>query len=133
METQPPETSLLRDLEEQLLRPEVRSSAQRVGRLLADDFIEFGSSGRTYDKAQTIEGLQQEVPDPAVQILLTDFSARQLAPGVILATYRTVCRGGGEPDQHRLRSSIWKLIDGRWQMVFHQGTPASRAGSDPSR
>ena len=24
--------------------------------------------------------------------------------------------------QHVLRSSIWKLIDGRWQMVFHQGT-----------
>lgn len=133
METQPAEASLLRNLEEELLRPEVRNSADRAGRLLSQDFIEFGSSGGTYDKAQVIESLQQEAPDPAVQILLTDFSARQLAPGVVLATYRTVCRGGAEPDQHRLRSSIWKLIDGRWQMVFHQGTPTSGAGSDPSR
>ncbi len=24
---------------------------------------------------------------------------------------------------HTLRSSVWKLIDGNWQMAFHQGTP----------
>jgi hypothetical protein len=125
MQAQPPEASLLRDLEEELLRPEVRSSADRVGRLLAEDFMEFGSSGGAYDKAQVIESLRQEAPDPAVQVQLTDFSARQLAPGVVLVTYRTVRRGGAEPDRHRLRSSIWKLVDERWQMVFHQGTPTS--------
>jgi len=134
MEPQAAETSLLRALEEELLRPEVRRSPDRVGRLLSQDFVEFGRSGRTYDKGQIIAALQQEAPDPAVQILLTDFSARELAPGVVLTTYRTVRRSGAaEPDLFGLRSSIWKLIDGRWQMVFHQGTPASGAWSDPSR
>jgi hypothetical protein len=122
---EPPEADLLRQLEEQLLRPEVRSSAEQVGRLLADDFIEFGSSGTAYDKQRIIEALQQETPDPTLNISLTEFASRRLAPEVILVTYRTIRRGGpGVPERSRLRSSIWKLIEGRWQMVFHQGTPS---------
>jgi hypothetical protein len=27
-----------------------------------------------------------------------------------------------EQPTYSLRSSVWKLIDGRWQMVFNQGT-----------
>jgi hypothetical protein len=115
------EDVLLRSLEEQLLKPEVRASPDEVGYLLADEFIEFGSSGRVYDKRQISEALQQETPDPTTRISLVDFVARRLAFEVILVTYRTI-----RPDrpESRLRSSIWKLIEGRWQMVFHQGTPS---------
>jgi hypothetical protein len=28
----------------------------------------------------------------------------------------------------RLRSSIWQWIEGRWQMLFHQGTPSATRG-----
>jgi hypothetical protein len=129
MSGEPPEATLLHQLEEELLKPEVRSSPERVGRLLADDFIEFGSSGHAYDKAQIIVALQQETPDLAVHIVLTDFAARRLAPEVVLVTYRTHRQGRPDaPQRSRLRSSIWKLIDGRWQMVFHQGTPSEPAG-----
>jgi len=38
-----------------------------------------------------------------------------------LVTYRTIRQG--RPGS-RLRSSIWKWIDGRRQMVFRQGTPS---------
>src|SRR5262245_24628897 len=114
METKPPDADHLRGLEEALLKPEVRRSADQVGRLLADDFIEFGSSGRVFDKAQVIEGLKQEAPDPAMGIVLTDFSARQLAPGVILVTYRTHMSGPDAPPGYKLRSSIWTLLEGRW-------------------
>src|SRR6476660_2819586 len=110
------EDVLLRSLEEQLLKPEVRGSPDEVGYLLADEFIEFGSSGRVYDKREIIAALQQETPDPITRISLVDFVARRLAPEVILVTYRTI-----RPDrpESRLRSSIWKLVEGRWQMVFH--------------
>ena len=125
MAPEPPETDLLRHLEEQLLWPEVRSSAEQVARLLADDFIEFGSSGHAYDKQQVIDALRQETPDPTIRISLTEFVARRLAPDVVLVTYRTIQRGGSDgPERSRLRSSIWKMIEGRWQMVFHQGTPS---------
>jgi hypothetical protein len=110
------------------VKPEVRRSADQVGRLLADDFIEFGSSGRVFDKAQVIEALKQEAPDPAMGIVLTDFSARQLAPGVMLVTYRTHLSAPNAPAGYTLRSSIWTLRQGRWQMVFHQGTPGANSG-----
>ena len=117
----PTEIDRLRGLEEELLKPEVRRSPLRVGRLLAEEFIEFGSSGRVYDKRQIIESLQQETPDPTTRLSLVEFAARRLAPEVVLLTYRTVRDGGPES---RLRSSIWRFLEDRWQMVFHQGTPS---------
>ena len=55
--------------------------------------------------------------------VLSDFRTTVLAPGVVLVTYRIARRtASDEPPQHLLRSSIWKLIDGQWQIVFHQGT-----------
>ena len=112
----------LRHLEERLLQPEVRRSAEEVAALLADDFVEFGSSGRIYDKRQVVEGLQAESGDPG-RLSLTDFKAVFLAPGAALATYRALRHDeSGAPAASSLRSSIWKLADGRWRMVFHQGT-----------
>ena len=112
----------LRTLEEQLLQPDVRRSARAIASLLADEFVEFGSSGRVFDKPQIIAALRDE---PPIERVLSDFRSTVLAPGVVLVTYRIVRRtASGEPPQHLLRSSVWKLIGGRWQIVFHQGTPS---------
>jgi len=101
-------------LEEELLLPEVRKSATRVAALLAEEFVEIGSSGRIYDKQRIIDQLQQEQwtgPLPTI----SDFSARQLAPDLVLAIYRIV-------ESNTVRSSIWKMTSIGWQMVFHQGS-----------
>lgn len=114
-----------RRLEERLLQPFVRKSAKEIAELLADDFIEFGSSGRIFNRQQIIDALQQE---SALQISLTDFSARILANDVVLVNYRAIRHGVAENRKaSSLRSSIWKLIEGRWQLVFHQGTPTLNA------
>ena len=108
-------------LEKSLLAPDVRSAPEKLDELLSKDFIEFGSSGQTYDKQQVIEALQR---DSGERFFLQDFQARPLAPGVVLATYRV--RKSSDKDQnviYSLRSSIWKFDQDRWQMVFHQGTP----------
>jgi hypothetical protein len=118
----PKEIAKLRELEEKLLKPEVRRSADDVAHLLADEFIEFGSSGCIFNKSQVISSLQQEVPEAAVRISIENFVTRRLAPHVVLVTYHTV---GSDPAVQRIRSSIWKFEGGRWQMVFHQGTPSS--------
>ena len=130
MSVSPAVATLLRSLEEELLKPEVRHSPDRVGNLLSDDFIEFGSSGRVFNKQQVIEALEQEgPPDPTIRLSLVDFIARKLASDVILVTYRTILEGGpGNMQESRIRSSIWKFIEGRWQMVFHQGTPSTVRG-----
>jgi hypothetical protein len=109
----------IRELEERLLAPEVRASAEELALLLADDFLEFGSSGRTFDKQQVVEALPLE---PEARFSIRDFHVRSLAPGVVLATYRAARLKNRTA--YSLRSSIWKLADDRWRMTFHQGTPA---------
>jgi hypothetical protein len=106
----------LRELEERLLQTEVRKSPEELDQLLADDFVEIGSSGRLFNKQQIIEGLINETP---VHRTLLDFKIKLLAPDVALVTYRV---HNHEEQRYSLRSSIWKRNEDRWQMVFHQGT-----------
>ena len=103
----------LKKLEKQLLQSSTRKSVDNLAALLADDFIEFSSSGRIFNKQQTIASLQLESP---VQRTLSEFKTQQLAPDVVLVTYKIT-----QPTCS-LRSSIWKSIDNQWRMVFHQGT-----------
>ncbi len=113
--------AFFRQLEERLLQSDVRKSTQEVADLLADDFIEFGSSGCIFNKQQVIEALQQVTP---AQRSLREFKALVLDPDIVLVTYQVVQYSGSDDEStYSLRSSIWKLIDDRWQMVFHQGTP----------
>lgn len=86
--------------------------------LLADDFLEFGSSGKTYSKKAILDGTTAH----SITFTVTDFSIKWLSPDIVLATYRTFRHNDRK---HALRSSIWKLNEGKWQMVFHQGTPAT--------
>lgn len=110
-----------RFLEERLLQSDARQSAVELDALLADDFLEFGSSGRVYDKPQVIAALLTETLS---SISLTDFRTKVLAPNVVLVTYQAICTNTTATAAVRsLRSSLWRLADGRWQLVFHQGTP----------
>jgi hypothetical protein len=125
-------TDQLRSLEEHLLDPAVRHDSEAVASRLTDDFIEFGASGRVFDKASILADLKNEPPRPAS--LLTDFKTRELAPNVILATYKATRRNtAGEPVSQSWRSSIWAHVNGQWQLTFHQGTtiptPPSQAAS----
>jgi len=87
---------------------------------LADEFIEFGSSGRVYTKADLVAVLQAETP--SVQTA-SHFQVRPLAPHAALLTY--VIRRDGAPLVYTLRSSVWQHREGRWIMVFHQATVTS--------
>lgn len=110
------EQEILR-LELQLLNPEVRKSNVALEKLLADDFIEYGSSGRIYHKADILERLPVESP---IIRTLTDVKAVLLAPKVCLVTYKIVEQTAEK--RCTLRSSIWKNQKGHWQLYFHQGT-----------
>ncbi|MED1203136.1 DUF4440 domain-containing protein [Heyndrickxia acidicola] len=105
----------LRQLEENLLKPEIRTNQKELSRLLADDFFEFGSSGRVLYKDEEIsdEGIG------TVKMVLGNFEIHPLSKDIVLATYLIL---NEETRQYSLRSSIWKFSDGRWQMFFHQGT-----------
>ena len=112
-------------LEQALHRPEVRRSREAVDGLLADGFVEFGSSGRVYDRAFMIDALALEIPTAnSGPPKVTDFTARALAPNTVLVTYRSI----GSDERNVLRSSVWTLNGGNWQMLFHQGTAVASTG-----
>jgi len=115
----------LRKLEELMTKPEIRRSPEELDRLLADDFREFGSSGRVFDKGQIIDALKNQ---PPVELWLDEFQVKSLAPDVALVTYRGNCRPP-ESDEvsHSVRSSIWRYRNDHWEVVFHQGTPSAQA------
>jgi hypothetical protein len=114
----------LRKLEESLLDTAVRRDRKKMRSMLAENFLEFGSSGRIWNRNSIIELLSQEtafVP-PAIE----DFRCAFLTEDVTLVTYRTV-RTDPETGEvlASLRSSIWKNESGTWRMRFHQGTRTS--------
>jgi hypothetical protein len=114
---------ILQSLEEKLLDPTIRSSAGVLDELLANEFLEFGSSGRIFNKAAIIAELKTESYTPPT---ILDFEARLLAPGLALVTYKTTRHAGGpRPASSALRSSLWVERDNRWQVLFHQGTKTS--------
>jgi hypothetical protein len=125
-----PETNIearLRELEESHLRSEVRSSPESLQALLADEFIEFGSSGRIFDRADVIADLPGQ---PSFKSRIDDFVVRSLSTEVALTTYRlsTWSLSGGQA-RVTLRSSVWVNRTGQWLLVFHQGTLASEEGT----
>ncbi len=108
---------LLAGLERQLHDPAVRRNPALVSALLADEFQEFGRSGRVYDKAAILDLLASE-PDPSEPLEATGFALTPVGRDVALLSYRSV-RGA----RATLRSSLWVFRAQRWLLLFHQGTP----------
>ena len=105
---------IIYDLECSLLDPEVRKSKDLLDIYISDDFMEFGSSGKVYNKEEIISSLPVE-KHRKIEVL--NFQINELAENVILATYISLENGIST-----LRSSIWKNTNGCWKMLFHQGT-----------
>ena len=117
--------ALLLRHEQSLLDPAVRRDRERVLALLASDFAEFGASGRVWTRDEIVHLLATETYDPPT---MEAFKCRSIAAGVALVTYRTVRTDAGTGFRRIVnRSSIWIENDERWQICFHQGTPANQA------
>jgi len=107
----------------------MRRPRQALDELLSDAFIEIASDGVAYSKVQVIDALEREAPH---RRSLTDFQIVPLAENVVLATYRATRHGVASNEiVDSLRSSIWAQRDGRWQLLFHQGT--TRAAPQKTR
>jgi hypothetical protein len=106
-------------LEECMWCDETRFDTEFMERHLAPDFFEFGRSGRTYTRAQTL-GVSPQSASAAIP--LPDLKVRLLAPDVAQVTYSSAVTFGNDTEYGR-RSSIWTRSNARWVMRFHQGTP----------
>ncbi len=114
----------IRALEEALHRADVRGSRADVEALLAEGFVEFGSSGSVYHREAIIGLLAAEADAPAEgRLRAFDYALTVISADAVLLTYRTERLADGKPPRHVLRSSIWKRTGAGWKMLFHQGTP----------
>ena len=120
MQMRDKDTAYFFELETSLHKKEIRSRADLTSELLADTFIEFGSSGKVWNKSSIVASMRGEESDS--QITVEDFAVRELAPEVVLVTYTSKKVAQDQAVASTLRSSIWKHVDGKWQMIFHQGT-----------
>ncbi len=112
---------LLLTYEKRLLEPAVRRDPHAAGALLAEEFREFGSSGRVFDRQAVLSLLASEPLSSIPIAVITDFSLTRLAADTVLVTYKAT-----QPSRCTLRSSLWVLREGRWLMLFHQGTLTDR-------
>jgi hypothetical protein len=82
----PPEIeSLLIRLEKSFFDSGSRQRPESLANLLADDFVEFGKSGRKYSKSAILYALATESP---AEIIATEFQVTTLGPMAALITYR---------------------------------------------
>lgn len=113
----------LEALERTLHDPAVRGDVAQLAALLDADFSEIGSSGACYGRAAALTDIPAE--RAVVEILSDDYRVALLAPGVAQVRYRSWYVIEGVRQRDVLRSSLWRLHEGAWRVVFHQGTPAA--------
>lgn len=108
-------------LELELLSPLVRGSEARLDGFLADEFVEFGSSGRIFDKQSIMRLIGRAEPTENFEI--KEFRLVTSSEDTALVSYSCDARGdAGDISRRSNRSSMWISRSGRWQMIFHQGT-----------
>lgn len=114
--------ALLMRCERALLDPVVRRDRAQVEAFLAEDFQEFGSSGRVWDRQAIVDSLASE---PYAPPTVEQIHCARITAYVALVTYRTVrIESSDGARTETLRSSLWVKESDRWQIRFHQGTPA---------
>ena len=100
--------------EQLLLTTTTTGDAELIDRLLHQDFVEFGVSGKTWDRDDIIRLLSAKPGSPG---RVHDFCPVRIGPDAVLLTFRI------DGDRSALCSSVW-LRDGSsgWRLRFHQGT-----------
>jgi hypothetical protein len=88
--------------------------------VLAEDFIEFGSSGRVWSREEILD---MPAHDLRATLPLSGLAITPIRIDAVLLTYTS------EVIRDRVyrsnRSSIWVRVGPSWRLRFHQGTPAA--------
>ena len=109
----------LRELEVKVMTAAGERRADDIRDFVADDFLEIGGSGRTYTKSEVLAAVERA---PLRRFMVADFKVVASGADWALVSYRA----GEKSEQASTtswRSTMWVERKGKWQIVFHQGTP----------
>ena len=89
---------------------------------MADDYWQVGASGRRYSRAAILEHLARRPAQLADESgwRCSEHALRALGEDTYLVTY---CLSQGERVSRR--STLWRRRNGRWQILYHQGSLVS--------
>ena len=87
-------------------------------RLAARVFIQFGASGRRWERREIVAALAAERAPEAERAVTSELAGVRLADDIVLVTY--VSQAGSRRCR---RSSIWRKTPTGWRVYFHQGAP----------
>jgi hypothetical protein len=108
----------LRSREPIFHRPEFGTSRADFERMIDDEFWEVGASGRIYDRAFVLDGLEKRHAAPHDdEWEVDDFACRSLGGQIFLVTY---CLK--QVNRESRRSTLWRHDSGVWRAIYHQGT-----------
>lgn len=121
MKLTPQDMVELASLEEGMWIAESRYDEAFQAQRFADDFFEFGRSGRAYGRAQAVlpHSSREEIH---AQLPLEKLRFRMLDEHTVQIAYNSHVTHDGVVE-HARRSSLWTKAHGVWRMRFHQGTP----------
>lgn len=97
----------IESFEHELVNPKTRSNAERIAKLLADEFLEFGSSGKVIRKRDVLDAAEKL---GTMTYQLDDFNFKMLG-GIARISYISFCDviASDRPPQLYLGQGIWKL------------------------
>jgi len=113
-----PERRDVYDAERMLICPPPGTGRAAIEALLAEDFVETGTSGRIRTRAAGLETLmRRSAAPPETPWEISGFETRALSETILLATY--MLAAGSRVTR---RATIWRREGGAWRAVYHQGT-----------
>lgn len=110
----------IKQLEISLLSKEAGKNMSDPDKIISDDFLEIGKSGKIWTKQALITSYENKTE---VNITITDFRLKPLSDSILLAIYTAHHTSETyHPVVKTIRSSVWRLSGTGWEIVFHQGT-----------
>lgn len=103
------------ELEKSLFRYKYMSDVVYLERILDDNYLEVGKSGKRINKGDVINELSNLKEDRDINIY--NFTCDEIEKGLYLVHYIT--KNG---DDNIFRTSIWKKEQGSIKMLFHQAS-----------
>lgn len=110
----------LQEIEASLWKQETRFNETYMRSILAEDFFEFGRSGKVYSIYVSLSAPNQEI---RAKFPLKDFVVHEIDERVVLITY--IIEVKYDEIEIGNRSSLWIKNDIGWKLKFHQGTRPS--------
>ena len=106
--------------------PELGAARADLEAMVDEDFWEVGASGRRYSRAYCLDVVERRFREPEEERWeISDPHCRRIATDVYLFTYTLDQQG-----RITRRATLWKMAEGTWSALYHQGTVVQDAAAD---